>query len=159
MIKYVSGDIFESQCQTLVNPVNTVGVMGAGLARQFAQKYPDMLARYKALCQRCLLHIGTLWTWKSPERWILCFPTKKHWADPAWLSYIDAGLANLSHSYEKRGITSIAFPKIGCGLGGLDWELVEALIWEYLSPTTLDVEIYARGSGAPAEPELEWLRW
>lgn len=144
MIRYTSGDIFESKCQVLVNPVNCVGVMGAGLALQFARRYPEMRRRYEHLCRWRLFHIGTLWTYKDK---VLCFPTKKDWRDPSELSYIEAGLANLAHSYGARGITSIAFPKIGCGLGGLDWELVRDLIEEYLGPTALDVEVYAAGPG------------
>ena len=144
MIKYVNGDIFESECQTLVNPVNTVGVMGAGLARNFAISFPGMASEYCHLCQIGLFTIGKLWIWRTGERWVMCFPTKKDWRDPSRLEYIEAGLKNLVDTYETRGITSIALPKLGCGLGGLSWPDVKSLIEKYLGDVEMDVEVYER---------------
>ncbi len=147
MIKYVSGDIFNSDCQTLVNPVNTVGVMGAGLARKFAQRYPEMGNTHMRLGAAGMLKIGRLWGYKYSDKRVLCFPTKRHWRDPSKLEYIEAGLHDLVKTYKTRGITSIAFPKLGCGLGGLDWNNVGALMERYLGPIELDVHIYAEGPG------------
>ncbi len=147
MIKYVSGDIFNSDCQTLVNPVNCVGVMGAGLAWQFAERYPKLEREYRCICRNKLLTIDKLWICRYSGKWVLCFPTKRHWRAPSKLKYIEAGLRNLVKTYKTRGITSIAFPKLGCGLGGLDWNDVRALMERYLGPIELDVQIYAEGPG------------
>jgi len=149
MIRYVRGDIFKSRAQTLVNPVNTVGVMGAGLAREFSRHYPGILNRYKEFCRQGVLKIGTLWVYRSAwDRWVLCFPTKKDWREPSKLEYIEAGLKKLVDTYEARGITDIAIPKLGCGLGGLSWGDVRPLMEKHLSGAGMDIEIYVAG---PAE--------
>jgi len=142
MIEYVSGDLLESEMQTLVNPVNTVGVMGAGLALQFAKVYPEMIGPYKALCQSGVLIPGVPWLYKSASKWVYNFPTKKHWHDLSELRFIDWGLARFVRTYEFLGITSIAFPKLGCGLGGLNWNDVKPVMEAYLMPLDLNVQIY-----------------
>lgn len=143
MIIYVKGNIFESPAQVLVNTVNTVGVMGKGIAKQFKDIYPEMFAQYQVFCENKDLDIGKLWIYKSDHKWILNFPTKKHWRSPSKLEYIEAGLEKFVSTYEEKGITSISFPLLGCGNGGLDWENeVKPLMEKYLRPLPIEVYIH-----------------
>ena len=91
MITYVTGNLFESPAQVLVNTVNTVGVVGKGIAKEFKIIYPMMFKRYQELCESGDFEIGKLWLWKSANKWVLNFPTKKHWRNPSHLSYIING--------------------------------------------------------------------
>ena len=115
-------NIFDADTQVIVNPVNLVGVIGAGLAKEMKEKYPSMFESYKNVCDRGLFKEGQLQLYKHEDKWILNFPTKKHWKDASDLEHIEKGLQNFVRTYEERDITSITFPKLGCGLGGLDWD-------------------------------------
>jgi len=142
-ITYRHGSIFLSNMQTLVNPVNTVGVMGKGLAKQFANRYPRMAREYKEECRNGNMQVGVPWLYRNNYlRWTLNFPTKKHWAYHSKPEYIELGLYNFVEKYEFHGITGIAFPKLGCGLGGLDWPDVQGLFEKYLGSIDIPVEIY-----------------
>src|SRR5206468_4250004 len=105
MISYVTGDLFSAPAKVLVNTVNVVGVMGKGIALRFKQIYPEMFREYQALCESGELQIGTLWIYRTPHKWILNFPTKKHWRDPSKPDYIEAGLKKFVASYSAQGIT------------------------------------------------------
>lgn len=142
MIYYVGGNIFDSSAQTIVNPVNTVGVMGKGLALEFKKKYPRTFARYQYACRYAGFTCGNLLVTKEADHWIMCFPTKRDWRNKSSLSYIEAGLKAFREGYEKQGITSAAFPRLGCGLGGLAWAQVEPLIEKYLGDLPIDIYIY-----------------
>lgn len=144
MIIYKEGNLFNSDCQTLVNTVNCVGVMGKGIALEFKKRYPKMYLTYKSLCSKNLLKIGTLQLYKKEEQWILNFPTKLDWRDPSKLEYIKLGLEKFVETYKEKGITSIAFPKLGCNNGGLSWEKdVKPLMEEYLGNLEdIYIEIY-----------------
>lgn len=143
MIRYIEGDIFQSSAQVLVNPVNTVGVMGKGLAKEFKRRYPDMFKQYKTLCNNQEFDIGLLWLYQSPDKWILNFPTKKHWRGKSKLEYIEVGLKKFAETYESKNIISISFPMLGCGLGELDWESqVRPLMEGYLKDLPIDVSVY-----------------
>lgn len=128
MINYTFGtDIFSSPALTIVNPVNTVGVMGKGLALEFKNRYPKIMGNYVARCKDGSFTIGKLLMFNAPDHDILLFPTKKDWRDPSKIEYIEASLDNLLSSLDKlkkdkNGIITIAFPPVGCGLGGLKWE-------------------------------------
>lgn len=141
-IQYVKADIFTSKAQTIVNPVNCKGHMGKGLALAFKERYPDMFLVYQAECRMGKLRIGkpTLYSHSTP--WILNFPTKNHWRDPSKLEYIEEGLQFVVAKYKQLGITSIAFPKLGAGLGALSWDDVGPVMAEYLSLLDIDVYIY-----------------
>ena len=143
-ITVLNGDIFNSSMQTIVNPVNTAGAMGKGLALQFKQRYPSMFEKYKQHCKNGNFTMGKLWLFKPKEedRWVLNFPTKNHWSEKSKYEYINKGLIKLRDNYKRIGITSIAFPKIGCGLGGLDWSNVKMSILSILHETDLLVEFY-----------------
>lgn len=142
MIIYLPGDILSSRAQVIVNPVNTVGVMGSGLAKAYKDKFPEMFNVYKYLCDNGKLKIGTLWIYKTKYQWILNFPTKEHWRGESKLEYIEAGLQKFVNTYKERKIFSIAFPKLGCGLGGLAWDDVKPLMEHYLNPLPIEVYIY-----------------
>lgn len=141
MSKFITcNDIFTSTAQVLVNPVNTVGVMGKGLALQIKQKYPNVYEAYKKACTQHRLTVGKLQLVPiTDNRFILNFPTKTHWKHSSEYNYITLGLYKLASCYKSKNITSIAFPKIGCGCGGLNWIVVKALIIKHLQHTDLTV--------------------
>lgn len=142
MLTYLKGDIFSSPAQVLVNTVNTVGVMGKGIALEFKNRYPEMFSTYQKICDDKLLDIGKLLLWKKDEKWVLLFPTKKHWRSPSKLTYIEKGLEKFLNTYEDLGIESIAFPRLGCGNGGLNWEDVRPIMEKYLKNLPIQVYIY-----------------
>ncbi len=143
MILYVKGNLFQSPAQVLVNTVNTVGVMGKGVALEFKRLFPEMYRQYRDLCERGQFEIGKLWLYKSPQKWVLNFPTKRHWRAPSRVEYIEAGLRKFTQIYSEWGIHSIAFPPLGCGNGQLDFETqVQPLMERYLKSLPIDVFIY-----------------
>jgi O-acetyl-ADP-ribose deacetylase (regulator of RNase III) len=143
MITYIEGSLFTSTAQALVNTVNTAGVMGKGLARAFKTYYPEMFAEYAQLCAEKQFAVGQLLLYRTPHKWVLNFPTKRHWRQPSRLSDIEAGLETFVRTYSEQGISSIAFPQLGCGNGGLDWEAeVRPLMERYLGELPLDVQVF-----------------
>lgn len=143
MLLYVKQNIFESPAQVVVNAVNTVGVMGKGIAKQYKQLYPEMYKQYRYFCERDMLGIGKLWLYKDETKWLLSFPTKKHWRNPSKIEYIEAGLKKFVETYEEKGIHSISFPQLGTGNGGLDWESeVKPLVEKYLKPLPIPVFVH-----------------
>ena len=143
MITYQQGDLFQSTAHVLVNPVNTVGVMGKGLALKFKKRYPAMFIEYQKQCEQNLLTVGKLWIYKAEDKWILNFPTKQHWRSKSKIEYIESGLQAFVTVYEAEKITSIAYPMLGCGLGGLNWKTqVQPLMETYLNPLPINVQIY-----------------
>ncbi|WP_052303144.1 macro domain-containing protein [Carnobacterium sp. 17-4] len=164
MLLYVKQDIFQSQAQVLVNTVNTVGVMGKGIAKRFKDVYPDMYYQYREFCENGLLQTGKLWLYKSQNKWILNFPTKQHWRQPSKINYIEDGLKKFVETYDEKGITSISFPQLGCGNGGLNWEKeVKPLMEKYLKPLPIDIFIHIYDSKnnnvehMNVEQTLQWL--
>ena len=164
MVQYIIGDIFESPAQTIVNTVNTVGVMGKGLALQFKQRYPEMFTAYRDICEQHRLMTGTLMLYSAPDHIILLFPTKENWRNPSRLDYIERGLQKFVSKYSDYGITSIAFPRLGCGNGELNWEEVQPVMEHYLNDLPIEVYIYLGNYDDP-EPEhrnpkmtMSWLK-
>lgn len=164
MILYVRGNLLQSPAQVLVNTVNTVGVMGKGIALEFKRLFPEMYRQYRELCKRGQFKIGMLWLYKSPNKWVLNFPTKKHWRSPSRVEYVDAGLQKFVNSYADLGTHSIAFPALGCGNGQLDFETqVKPLMEKYLRQLPIEVFIYPGQKSMFVEhlnPEemKKWLR-
>ncbi|MFA7326219.1 MAG: macro domain-containing protein [Candidatus Kapaibacterium sp.] len=142
MIKHIVGNIFTTKKQTIVNTVNCVGVMGAGIALEFRLRYPDMYQKYVQLCSQNLIDIGKLWIYKTEKKRILNFPTKKHWKAPTKEIYLHKGLEKFSMTYKEKGITSIAFPLLGASNGGLSKENSLSIMKDYLSKCDIDIEIY-----------------
>ncbi len=164
MIEYLEGDIFQSPAQVIVNTVNTIGVMGKGLALEFKNRYPEMFSAYRTACEKKQLTIGKLMLYYAPDHWILLFPTKEHWRYPSKLEYIESGLMKFVNSYAEKNITSIAFPRLGCGNGELNWEDVRPIMEKHLASLPIDVYIYL-GAGTESVPEhkavddtVSWLR-
>ncbi|GCE15044.1 macro domain-containing protein [Tengunoibacter tsumagoiensis] len=141
-LSYRKDNIFDSAAQVIVNPVNCKGHMGKGLALAFKQRYPDMFAVYQQECREGKLRIGQPTLYKASTPWILNFPTKDHWRDDSKVEYIEEGLRYVVDHYKALEIQSIAFPKLGAGLGNLSWNVVGPLMVTYLSLVDSDVFIY-----------------
>ena len=143
MIKKIKGNIFNTNCQTLVNTVNCIGVMGKGIALECKLRFPEMFIKYKDCCDKKLFKPGYLQIYKNSKPWILNFPTKIHWKDPSKIEYLEKGLKKFQDEYLNKNISSIAFPLLGASLGGLSEELVYETMTKYLEPlNNIDIEIY-----------------
>ncbi len=141
-VKVITGNLFTSSCQTIVNTVNCVGVMGAGIALECRLRFPEMHENYISLCNEEKIDIGLLWIYKSPKRWILNFPTKKNWKYPSKKEYLHTGLKKFCDTYKEKGIESIAFPLLGADKGGIPQEDSLSIMRSYLDKIDLEVEIY-----------------
>lgn len=145
MIKFVKGDIFSSKADVLVNPVNCVGTMGKGLALVFKKRFPEVFDEYVSLCALKELVPGKPQICRTlfPPQ-IVLFPTKDHWRGQAKVEFIDDGLKELRKILLQHKIVSVAMPRIGCGLGGLDWRgEVLPLVQKYFEKSRLIVEVYS----------------
>ena len=116
--------------------------MGAGIALEFRLRYPQMYERYVEVCNQKLMQVGKLWLYKAEDRWILNFPTKKHWKNDSKVEYLRAGLQKFIETYQQKEITSIAFPLLGAKNGGIPEELSLAVMKEYLVKCDIPVEVY-----------------
>lgn len=129
---FTRGNLFDARVDAIVNAVNTVGVMGKGLALTFKQRYPANFAAYAAACRAGEVQVGRMFIHDrgagEAPRWIVNFPTKKHWRDPSRIEWIEAGLLDLENAIRETGIGSIALPALGCGNGGLVWSEVRPRI-------------------------------
>ena len=141
-VKVIRGNIFATRCQTIVNTVNCVGVMGAGIALECRLRWPTMYDKYVKLCRAGHLQVGLLWLYKASDRWILNFPTKQHWKAPSIEEYLHAGLRKFMATYQDKGISSIAFPLLGSQNGGLDQAVSRQIMEGYLNSCTIPVELY-----------------
>ena len=150
-VEYVTTPILGSDADALVVPVNTVGVMGAGLARAFARRYPDLARDYAIQCAQDTLRIGTLFFWRIPfrdddpaprYRCIVCLPTKRDWRQPSQVEFVETGLRLFTELYDVFDIESASFPQLGCGLGGLAWDQVKPLMEQYLSNLPIRVRVH-----------------
>ncbi len=143
MIYTKSGNMFDVDADVLVNTINCVGVMGCGVALEFKKRYPNMFREYCRACKSNEILPGTLWYFRaSDHKLIVNFPTKDHWRERSRYSYISSGLKQLKLLVMKlsKG-SSIAVPALGCGHGGLDWNVVLPLINEHLEDSE-HVDIY-----------------
>lgn len=140
MIKIIKNNVFTCEAQTIVNTVNCVGVMGAGIALEYKRKYPDMFLKYKSICDKKQLEVGKLWLYKTEKKWILNFPTKIHWKNPSEIEYLELGLKKFVEEYKDKGITSIGFPLLGANNGGLSIHDSLEVMVKYLK--VCDIPIY-----------------
>jgi O-acetyl-ADP-ribose deacetylase (regulator of RNase III)/uncharacterized protein YwgA len=144
MVKVIVGDIFDSKAQTLVNTVNTVGVMGKGIALGFKEHFPDMYEDYRKRCELGEVKLGEPYLFKrTTVPWILNFPTKEHWRSVSRLEDIIRGLEYLRAHYKQWGIASLAVPPLGCGQGQLEWRVVGRTLYRFLKQLNINVELYA----------------
>lgn len=158
MVEVKIGNIFESKCDTLVNTVNCVGVMGKGIALDFKRRYPDMFYEYVKRCNAGHVNPGRPYLYNNGDGVsILNFPTKVHWRSPSKLQYIVDGLDWFVLNYQKLEITSIAFPPLGCGNGGLSWSIVGPVMFDKLNSLPIHIEIYAPFGTSQSELSYEFL--
>lgn len=153
MIEYKTGDILAEDADALVNTVNCVGIMGRGVALQFKNAFPENFEQYARACRRDEVQPGRMFVTETHQltapRYIINFPTKRHWRGKSRMEDIDAGLADLQRVIREKGIRSIAIPPLGSGLGGLDWRQVRPRIEAALRGfNDLRVVIFEPG-GAP----------
>ena len=158
MIRFKSGDILAEDVEALVNTVNCVGVMGRGIALQFKKAFPDNFRVYAATCRRGEVRPGHMFVFETREltnpRYIINFPTKRHWRGNSRIEDIDAGLKDLATVIRARDIRSIAVPPLGSGLGGLEWNDVRPRIEKALHGfNDLDVVVF-EPRGAPAAERM-----
>lgn len=156
MIRTVKGDLLEADVQALVNTVNTVGVMGRGVALQFKQAFPENFKAYKKACDEGRVRLGEMFVFDlgslHTPRYIVNFPTKEHWRGKSRYEHIEQGLEALVAEIRRLGIESIALPPLGCGLGGLDWNQVYQRVEAALGPlTAVEVHVYQPAGPPPAE--------
>ncbi len=146
-IKIIRANIFDVAAEAIVNPVNCVGVMGAGLAREFKKRYFDNYKHYVAACRERRVRIGQMFVTQADDttfcKYIVNFPTKFHWENQSKIEYIQEGMASLLEVIETLEIQSISIPPLGCGLGGLDWNIVKPIIITSLeNKASLDVQLF-----------------
>ena len=146
MITDVHGNLLAADADALVNTVNTVGVMGKGIALQFKNAYPGNYKAYRAACQRHEVRLGEMFVFDAGQlvrpRWVINFPTKNHWKSPSRLTDIESGLDDLVRVITEHDIRSIAVPPLGCGNGGLDWADVRPIIEAKLRGLDVEVLLY-----------------
>ncbi len=158
MIEITTGDILQAEAEALVNTVNCVGVMGRGIALQFKKAFPENFTVYKAVCDKKELTPGKMLVVNLNRlqlpRYVVNFPTKRHWRGKSRIEDIESGLATLVKEIRELSIQSIAIPPLGCGLGGLDWRVVRAMI-EQAFQVCPDVRVLLyEPTGAPAAAKM-----
>lgn len=147
MLEFVKGDFFDFDADIRINTVNCVGVMGAGVALAFKNKYPEMFKEYVRQCKEKEITPGKPSVWKQEDMFskgieIINFPTKNHWRNPSEYEYIEEGLIWLSNYLKNKEGLTITLPALGCGHGGLDWERVKLLILKYLEETSNRILVF-----------------
>jgi len=157
VIQESQGNLLEADAEAIVNTVNTVGVMGKGIALQFKQAFPENFKQYKAACDRSEVRVGEIFVHDAhhlgPRRYVLNFPTKRHWRSKSRIEDIQAGLDALVEVVKKYNIESVAVPALGCGNGGLDWGDVRPMIQAAFEPLSTVKVLVFPPAGAPA-PDL-----
>ena len=158
MIEYKSGDILREDAEALVNTVNCVGVMGRGIALQFKKAFPQNFKAYAAACKNDELQPGRMFVFETGQltypKYIINFPTKRHWRGKSRIEDIEAGLADLAVTLRQYNIRSVAIPPLGSGLGGLEWLEVKKRIEKSLSPLE-DVQLLVfEPKGAPTTDKM-----
>lgn len=146
MIKFTNGNMFDITADIRVNTVNCVGVMGAGVALAFKNKYPEMFKEYQKECKKGTIRPGSPHVWKDKDLYdcvtIVNFPTKDHWKEPSEYSYIQDGLKWLRKFLNDYKNKTVTLPALGCGHGGLDWDKVKGMIEQELADLPLEILVY-----------------
>lgn len=146
MIRFTQGNLLEAPVEALVNTVNTVGVMGKGIALMFKDRFPENFRQYAAACKANQVQTGTMFVTETREldapRWIVNFPTKQDWRAPSKLEWIVAGLEDLRCFLLEQQVQSVAIPPLGAGNGGLDWLVVREQIERTLGDLAIDILVY-----------------
>jgi O-acetyl-ADP-ribose deacetylase (regulator of RNase III) len=147
MISYTQGNLLDAPVDALVNTVNTVGVMGKGIALMFKERFVHNFDLYSAACKAKRVQVGRMFVTETGEldgpRWIINFPTKDHWKGASRLEWVESGLQDLKRVLRERQIKSVAIPPLGAGNGGLDWPTVKSRIHAALSDVEdVDIIVY-----------------
>jgi O-acetyl-ADP-ribose deacetylase (regulator of RNase III) len=154
-IEFKKGDILRAEAEALVNTVNCVGIMGRGVALQFKNAFPGNFKAYAAACKRGDVQPGRMFVFETgmlAPKYIINFPTKRHWRGKSRIEDIESGLKALAHEIRRRNIRSIALPPLGAGLGGLRWQQVRPLVEEALGDIEgLQVVVFEPNSGSEAK--------
>lgn len=157
MIREKHGNLLAADVDALVNTVNTVGAMGKGIALQFKRAYPEMFKDYASAVRANEVRTGRMHVWATNAvtgpRYIINFPTKQHWRRPSELSFVAEGLEDLVRVIGDLRLTSVAVPPLGCGNGGLSWDVVRPMIEDALGSLAVDVWLYPP-EGAPPAREM-----
>src|SRR5204863_761671 len=144
MLRFTKGNLLDAHVEAVVNTVNTVGVMGKGIALMFKERFPENFKSYAAACKAKAVRVGEMFVTAGVEldgpRWIINFPTKQQWFQPTKLEWVRSGLVALKAVIREKRIESIALPPLGCGNGGLDWGVVRPIIENALADLK-DVEV------------------
>lgn len=157
-VRVLEGDLLKSPMHALVNTVNTVGIMGKGVALAFKKRYPEMYRDYVRRCDKHGVKLGEPYPFEAGDHLIINFPTKQHWRSVSRLSDIVAGLEHLERNYKQWGVKSLAVPPLGCGNGQLEWRVVGPLLLRHLRRLDIPVEMYApHGSSLIHETQLDLL--
>lgn len=165
IVKELHGDIWDTECEVITIPVNCVGVMGSGLAKQARLRCPKLYSIYKHLHDQYQLSIKrpNLVRDHVADRLFLLFPTKRHWRDPSQLHWVEHNIQWIADEAQRgrdlAGVKSIAIPPVGCGLGQLPYESVYILLHQLLEPIELEVHLYLPPNFKPfkvkPKPQLE----
>ncbi len=162
MIEYTGGNILHADAEALVNTVNCVGVMGRGIALQFKKAYPKNFKAYEAACQRQEVQPGRMFVYATGElanpRFIINFPTKRHWRGNSRMEDIESGLIDLVEVIRRNNIQSIAIPPLGSGLGGLEWDDVRPRIEKALAALPQVKVLLYEPKGAPTSDKMQHKR-
>ena len=143
MVRFVRGNLFDSQASALVNTVNCVGIMGKGIAYEFRRAYPAYHDDYVLRCRRHEVQLGHVYSYRERNKTIVTFPTKQHWKSKSRLEDVEAGLAALRSLVQSEHLTAVAVPPVGCGNGGLAWSDVKPLVERHLGDLDgVDFEVY-----------------
>jgi O-acetyl-ADP-ribose deacetylase (regulator of RNase III) len=147
MLLFLHGDLFDGNAYAPINTVNTVGVVGKGIALKFKNEFPHNFNQYQTAFFKRELQIGKLSCVRDVggnlgERLIINFPTKTYWRFPSEYSYVEQGLIAFKQYIDCEKIANVAVPALGCGSGGLDWQIVRVMICGYLEPSETVIEVY-----------------
>lgn len=154
MLTFLTDDIFSHHFNLIVNPINCVGKMGAGLAYQFRIRYPGLYQDYITACDHNEIKPGGLWLWRINDSQIIAnLATKNHWRYPSKYEWIDDGLASLRHLILDTNPGFVSIPAIGCGEGGLEWSTVRAKIKQWMEGLDCQIKVFK-----PVETKVEnWI--
>lgn len=156
-VRVLEGDLLKSRMHALVNTVNTVGIMGKGVALAFKKRYPAMYVDYVGRCDRHEVRLGEPYVYETEDHLVINFPTKQHWRSVSRLSDIVAGLEYLERHYKAWNIRSLAVPPLGCGNGQLDWRVVGPVLLRHLRRLDIPVELYAPNGSSLLDTQLDLL--
>jgi O-acetyl-ADP-ribose deacetylase (regulator of RNase III) len=163
MIRYIQGNLLDDPAEALVNTVNEVGVMGKGIALMFRERFPENRKAYEQACQDKEVRVGRMFVTRTNSlwgtKWVINFPTKKHWRQPSRIEWVRSGLKDLVRVIRENDIRSVAMPPLGCGNGGLEWSQVRREIEAaFAEVPEVDATVYAPTDEYQNAPKREGVK-